>query len=72
MKKLVYSLAVLFTVALVSCSGNKAEGTDTDTMPAEDTTIVAEGAEVVDSNNDTAAAVEVAEVVEPAADSAAK
>ena len=34
MKKLVYSLAVLFSVALVSCGGNKAEDKDS----ANDTT----------------------------------
>lgn len=50
MKKLVFSLAVLFSVALVSCGGNKAaEAVDTDTVVAEevavasdsDTTVVA-------------------------------
>ncbi|MCM1369273.1 MAG: hypothetical protein NC204_02755 [Candidatus Amulumruptor caecigallinarius] len=69
MKKLVYSLAVLFSVALVSCGGNKAaEATDTDTI-ATDTQI--EAVEVVDTANDTA--VVAAEVTENvvAVDSAA-
>ena len=60
MKKLVYSLAVLFSVALVSCGGNKSEATDS----AADTVAVEEVATevVVDSAAaDTAAA--------PAADS---
>ena len=40
MKKLVYSLAVLFSVALVSCGGNKAaEAVDTDTMVAEEVVV---------------------------------
>lgn len=68
MKKVVYSLAVLFSVALVSCGGNKAaEATDSDTVVAE----AIEETVAVDTNNDTAVAVEAAEVVEaPAADSA--
>lgn len=70
MKKMVYTLAVLFSVALVSCGGNKvAEATDSDSIVAEEVVAV----ESVDSNGDTAAAVAVEEVVEaPAADSAAK
>lgn len=32
MKKVVLSLAVLFTVALVSCSNKKAEAVDSDSM----------------------------------------
>lgn len=65
MKKLVFSLAVLFSVALVSCGGNKAaETVDTDTV------VAVEVAEVADSN-DTTVAVEVAEAaVETPADSA--
>lgn len=65
MKKLVFSLAVLFSVALVSCGGNKtAEAVDTDTV------VTVEVAEVADSN-DTTVAVEVAEAaVETPADSA--
>ncbi len=68
MKKVVYSLAVLFSVALVSCGGNKAaEATDSDTVVAE----AIEETVAVDTNNDTTVAVEAAEVVEaPAADSA--
>lgn len=53
MKKIVYSLAVLFSVALVSCGGNKAaEAVDSDTI-VEATEIVA-----VDSANDTIVAAE--------------
>ena len=68
MKKLVYSLAVLFSVALVSCGGNKAAEADTDTTAAEAVEVVEEVA--TDSNDTTVAA--AAEVVEaPAAESAA-
>lgn len=69
MKKLVYSLAVLFSVALVSCVGNKAaEAVDTDTMVAEE--VVVDTA--VDTANGTETIVEAAaaEVVEAPADSA--
>lgn len=69
MKKVFFSLAVLATVALVSCGGKKTEeAVDTDTTMA----VVEEVAEVaVDSNADTTAAVEAAAAVEtPAADSA--
>lgn len=68
MKKLVFSLAVLFSVAMVSCGGNKAaEATDSDTMVAVEETVV----ETVDSANDTNVAVEAAaEVAEVPADSA--
>ena len=68
MKKLVYSLAVLFSVALVSCGGNKAaEAVDTDTMVAEE--VVVDTA--VDTANGTETIVEAAaEVVEAPADSA--
>jgi lipoprotein len=68
MKKLVFSLAVLFSVAMVSCGGNKAaEATDTDTMVAVEETVV----EAVDSNDTTVAVEAAAEVAEaPAADSA--
>ena len=67
MKKVVLSLAVIFSVAMVSCGGNKAaEAQDTDTVVAVEETV----AEVVDSN-DTAAVAEVAaEVAEVPADSA--
>ena len=67
MKKLVYSLAVLFSVALVSCSGNKAaEATDSETLNVE----VAEETAVVATDSDTT--VVAAEVVEaaPAAENA--
>lgn len=42
MKKVVLSLAVLFTVALVSCGNKKAEAVDSDSMMdtvIEDTTV---------------------------------
>ncbi len=68
MKKLVYSLAVLFSVALVSCGGDKSKAADSDstTVVAEevtDTTIVTEA-----SNDSTAAAAPTADTVK--ADSA--
>lgn len=50
MKKIVLSLAVLATVALVSCGNKNAEATDTDTM-AMDTTLTEEVAEVVDTDS---------------------
>ncbi|MDE6072963.1 MAG: hypothetical protein K2G53_10505 [Muribaculaceae bacterium] len=62
MKKLVFSLAVLFSVAMVSCGGNKAA----ETADSIDTTaeVVETVAEVADSN-DTAVVAEVAaEVVD--------
>lgn len=65
MKKLVYSLAVLFSVALVSCGGNKAAETDS----ANDTSVVISETEVVvDSAADSAAAPVAADSVK--ADSA--
>lgn len=67
MKKLVYSLAVLFSVALVSCGGNKAaEATDSESINME---VVEETAVVA---NDSETAVVAQEVVEaaPVADSA--
>ncbi len=67
MKKLVFSLAVLFSVAMVSCGGNKTtEAADSDTL-----VVVEEAVEVVADSNDTAAVAEVAaEVAEVPADSA--
>ena len=67
MKKIMFSLAVLCSVALVSCGGKKAEeAVDTDTLAA-----VEEVAVVTDSANDSAAAVAVEAVEEaPVADSA--
>ncbi len=68
MKKLVFSLAVLFSVAMVSCGGNKTtEAADSDTM-----VVVEEVVEAVADSNDTTVAVEAAaEVAEaPVADSA--
>lgn len=50
MKKVVLSLAVLFTVALVSCSGNKEAAADSDSMMATDSMEQVESAEAtVDS-----------------------
>jgi uncharacterized protein YcfL len=53
MKKLVYTLAVLFSVALVSCGGKKAEAVDSDTVVAAVEEVV------VDSAADTTAAAAV-------------
>lgn len=70
MKKLVYSLAVLFSVALVSCGGNKAaEATDSETVNVE----VTEETAVVANDSETAV-VEASEAVvkeAPAAEAAA-
>lgn len=69
MKKVFFSLAVLCSVALVSCGGNKAaEATDSESIVAVEAvdTLVA-----VDSAKDTVVAVEAVEAVEAApADSA--
>lgn len=57
MKKVFFSLAVLASVAIVSCGGNKAaEATDSDSIVA-DTMIVEEV--TVDSDSATVAAAEV-------------
>lgn len=41
MKKVVLSLAVLFSIAMVSCGGNKqAEATDSDSMMVAEETVV--------------------------------
>jgi len=68
MKKLVFSLAVLFSVAMVSCGGNKAaDAVDSDTIVAVEEVVE----EVVADSNDTTVAVEAAaEVAEAPADSA--
>jgi|GEM_PF-5919412 lipoprotein len=51
MKKIFLSLAVLATVALVSCGGKKAEATDSDSI---DTTAAIEVVEeTTDTTNDT-------------------
>lgn len=43
MKKIVLAMAVVFSVAMVSCSGNKAaENADSDTVVAVEETVVAE------------------------------
>jgi len=50
MKKLVLSLAVLFSVAMVSCSGNKeANDSAADTAVVADTTLTVTEEVVVDS-----------------------
>lgn len=61
MKKLVLSLAVLFSMAMVSCGSNKAaEAVDSDTVE------VAAVEETVVTDSDSAAVVAVEEVVAPA------
>ncbi|MBD5186457.1 MAG: hypothetical protein HDS93_04195 [Bacteroidales bacterium] len=68
MKKVVLALAVVFSVAMVSCGNKNAEATDTavDTVAVE-----AVEAEVVDSaNGDTTAVAEVAVEEAPAAEAA--
>lgn len=58
MKKVVLSLAVLFSVAMVACNSNKtAEAVDSDTIVTEE---VAEG---IDSNNETVTVAEGTETV---------
>lgn len=66
MKKVVLALAVVFGVAMVSCSDKKAEAVDTDTVAAiEDTAVVVE--EVAnDSDSAVVAVAEVAETEAPA------
>ncbi|MDY4650042.1 MAG: entericidin [Muribaculaceae bacterium] len=59
MKKLVYSLAVLFAVSLVSCGGAKEAANDSESVAAEST--VVETAAVETAAAETAAA-EVAPV----------
>lgn len=49
MKKVVLSLAVLFTVALVSCSGNKEAATDSDSMAMDSMETVDSPEATVDS-----------------------
>lgn len=45
MKKVVLSLAVLFSVAMVSCGGNKqAEAVDSDTIVVEEAEVVVDSA----------------------------
>ena len=59
MKKIALSLAVLFSVALVSCGNKEAAATDTESV-AGDTAVVEEVAVSADSN-ETVVAAEVAE-----------
>ncbi|MCM1291311.1 MAG: hypothetical protein NC201_00445 [Prevotella sp.] len=69
MKKIVLSLAVLASVALVSCGNKEAAAADSDSVVVTDTV---EAAEVVLPDSDTMVAVQekVTETVTPAADSA--
>lgn len=70
MKKVFFSLAVLCSVALVSCGGNDKKECEDTTPMVEETAIVEEVA--TDSTDTAAAAAAAAEVapVEAAADSA--
>lgn len=65
MKKIVLALAVVFSVALVSCGNKNAEATDS-VVDSVEVAVVEEVDSVVDSLGDTAvveaAAAEVAEV----------
>lgn len=63
MKKIVLSLAVLASVALVSCGNKAAEAADSDSVIVEDTVQVAE----VATDSDTVVAVSETETVTPAA-----
>lgn len=68
MKKVFFSLAVLATVALVSCGGKKAENADTlaeTTVETEEVVAVTEDSPKADSP--VAEAVEATETVEAAA-----
>lgn len=67
MKKLVYSLAVLFSVALVSCGGNKAADADS----ANDS-VVEESISVTEVVNDSVVADSTAAVADSAAADSAK
>lgn len=70
MKKVVLALAVVFGVAMVSCSDKKAEAADTDTAVAlEDTAVVVEE---VANDTDTAVIAAVETEAAPAAEEAAK
>ena len=68
MKKIVYSLAVLFSVALVSCGNKAAEATDSDSIDTTAMEIVAEETvdTVGDSVKDTTVAVEAVATEAPA------
>jgi len=65
MKKIALSLAVLFSVALVSCGNKQAEATDSDTMVMDTVAAVEEVVEATES--DTTVAVEAAAEVAPEA-----
>lgn len=67
MKKIVLALAVLFSVAMVSCGNKAAEATDSDTMVEESVAVeevVVEDSVAADSN---AAVAETAAVADEAA-----
>lgn len=49
MKKVVLSLAVLFSVALVSCGGNKEKAQDSDSIIAEEALVEVSDSTVGDS-----------------------
>ncbi len=63
MKKLVYSLAVLFAVSLVSCGGAKEAANDSESVAAE--TVVEETAAVETAAAETATAETAAAEVAP-------
>ena len=67
MKKLVYSLAVLFSIAMVSCGGNKSEATDS----ANDT-VVEESISVTEVVNDSVVADSTAAVADSVVADSAK
>ena len=58
MKKVVYSLAVLFSMAMVSCGSKEAAATDSDTVVAVEETVTDSIA--VEPTSDSTANVEVA------------
>lgn len=66
MKKLALSLAVLFSVALVSCGGNKSEAADSETVAVEEAVV-----EEVANDSETVVAVAVEGEVAPAESAAA-
>lgn len=70
MKKIALSLAVLFSVALVSCGNSNKEAADSDTIVADTAVVVAEEVAATDSTETVAVA--AAEEVAPAAETPAK
>lgn len=69
MKKIVLSLAVLASVALVSCGNKAAEAADSDSVLVEDTVVATEV--VTDSDTVVAVSETVTETPAAAADTAA-